>query len=226
MEPQEGGCQGQAAQHGQGAGAEGRPAKVPQGLEHDGEHHRLDAVEQALGLGEAAEAHVGPGQRHREQGGRKDEAHPAQHEPGPARPAVAQAHGQLGGTGTRNEVGRAQQVQEVRPRQPFPAAHGLLFHEGDVGGGASEGGEAQAEEEAGHLRQGPRHGRARRNPSARLRKGGPAVNRARPVSRNLRIAMTSSMASDHRRDARPASSGPGPRPRAQGRIPWYKIPLR
>src|SRR5262249_27452264 len=46
---------------------------------------------------------------------------------------------QLGRAWPRNEIGRAQAVEEVLLGNPMPLANDLILHHGNVGGGATEG---------------------------------------------------------------------------------------
>ena len=60
---------------------------------------------------------------------------------------------QLGGVGAGDEVDQADQVEEAVAVEPPAAGDDLVLHHGDVGGGAAEGGEAEACHQRRYLRQ-------------------------------------------------------------------------
>ena len=156
----EGGCRdGPEAEGPQGPGARRRGGQAPKRLYDHGQDHRLDAPEQPRRLGKLSEAHVRPGEGAGQQHGRQDEARSRHDQPGPAAARPADVNRHLGRVGPRNEVRRAEQIQEVLVGQPASAVHDLVSHHGDVRGWATEGGGAQPQEEPGQLRQ---RGRRRR----------------------------------------------------------------
>jgi len=128
--------------------AHGRAREAPHRLEHDRNDHRLDAVEQRARHRQRAPAHVRPGQRHHAQHRRHDEADATQHEPPGAGPQVAEVDRHLGGVGPGDQVGDAEEVDELRIADPAPAPHELLAHHRDVGRRPAEGHDTEAQEHA------------------------------------------------------------------------------
>ena len=76
---------------------------------------------------------------------------PATSRPEPAAPRRADVDGQLGRVGAGDEVGGAEQVEELLARQPAAPADDLVLHHRDVRRGAAEGRRAQPQEEPRQL---------------------------------------------------------------------------
>ena len=127
--------------------------QAPDRLGDDRDHDRLNAIEKPIDLGQRRIGHIGPGHRQHDQHGRGDEANAAQHQPWPAGAQVAEVDGQFGRGRPGNEIGDADHVDELGFADPFAALHDLGAHHGDVGRGAAEAGDAQAQEDAGDLEQ-------------------------------------------------------------------------
>ena len=96
---------------------------------------------------------VDPGERHDDEHRGQDEQRPGDDEPAPAGADEAEVDGHLGGVGAGDEVGRAEEVEEVLLADPATPLHDLVLHHGDVRGRAAEGGDPEPEEERGHLAQ-------------------------------------------------------------------------
>lgn len=84
------------------------PTQTPQGLQDDTHDHRLDTVQQAGKLRQAAILDIGPGNRRHQHHGRKGKAHPRHQQPRPAGAKVADVNRQFSGIGTRNQIDRTQ----------------------------------------------------------------------------------------------------------------------
>jgi hypothetical protein len=59
--------------------------------------------------------------------------------------------GQLAGAGAGDQIACAEQVEEFLAREPAAAAHEFVFHDGDVRGGSTEGGDAEPQKEGGEF---------------------------------------------------------------------------
>jgi hypothetical protein len=130
---------------------DGLRSERPKRLDDDRDDDGLDAVENTRDLGHGAEPHVRPREGGDREGRRKNEAHASQQEPWPSSLLVADEDRELGGAGTRDEVGRAEQVQEPRGREPSSALDDLALHDGDVCRRSAERGEAETKKEERHL---------------------------------------------------------------------------
>jgi hypothetical protein len=128
-----------------------RTPQPPECLDDDGDDDRLDPVEHPARLRAGAEPDVGPSEAEREEGGRGDEAHPGDDQPGPAGTGPTDVDRHLGGVGAGDEVGRPQEVEELRGREPAPPLDDLPLHHGDVGGRPPERGGTEPQEEPGDL---------------------------------------------------------------------------
>jgi hypothetical protein len=162
VDPGEVGGQRRHAHHGQAG--HGQPAllavagdaarcQLPHRGHDQGDHHRSDSVQDAAAGGGGAIADIGPGQGEHDRHGGQDEAGPAQHQPGPARPPPRQHDGQLGRAGARQDADRAEQVQELGVGEPVPAPDRLVPQHGHVHGRAAEGDRAELAHHRPHLAQ-------------------------------------------------------------------------
>ena len=95
-------------------GGDGLPGEAPHRLDHDGDDHRLDAVEDPPGLGKTSVAGVRDRQAERDQHRRQDEARAARDEARPARAHEPDVDRHLRRVRTGDEVGRAEEVEELR----------------------------------------------------------------------------------------------------------------
>jgi hypothetical protein len=123
----------------------GGAAELPDGQQDHGEHGRLDSQQEALTRGKAAEAQVGPRKREREQRGGCDETDPCQPQPERATAAHAGMDHHLRRIRAWNQVGGAQQVEELFTRHPAPAPDDFLLEHRDMDRGSAEGSAAQAQ---------------------------------------------------------------------------------
>ena len=84
-----------------------RTAEPPQGLDHDRDDDRLDAVEHPGRSRHGAEPDVRSREAGDDERGGEDEADPGDEQPGPAAPAVSDVDRHLGGVGPGDQIGRA-----------------------------------------------------------------------------------------------------------------------
>jgi hypothetical protein len=63
---------------------------------------------------------------------------------------MADVDGHFGGVGAGNEIRSAEEVEEFFVGKPFSAMDDFILHHGDVGGGSTESGEAELQEESGN----------------------------------------------------------------------------
>ena len=128
-----------------------RPSEPPQRHGDDRQDHGLDPVEERRHRGDGAEAHVAPGQQSRDQHRRKYETGAGHDQAAPAATGVAHVDGHLGGIGSGDEVGGAEQIEEVFPAQPPPPPHHFVLQHGDVGSRSAEADDPQFEKDPGYL---------------------------------------------------------------------------
>jgi hypothetical protein len=100
-------------------------------LEDHGEDNGLDSIEETDCFGSRAEAVIGPGDGRDDDHSREDEAHPGDDKARPAGPMPADVDGLLGRVRPGDEIRRPEQVEELLPRQPMPAADHLVFYQSD-----------------------------------------------------------------------------------------------
>jgi hypothetical protein len=125
-------------------------------LHHDGDHHRLDAIEDALHLRQRAVSHVRPRRSDHDQHRGRDEADSGDSKPERTGAAAPDVNRHFGRTRSRHQVRCAEHVEEFVARDPAAAAHEFLLHHRDVCGRAAERGEAEPQERRCDFAQHPR----------------------------------------------------------------------
>lgn len=120
-------------------------------MRDDGDDHGLHTGEHPVRRGGGAVGHVGPGQGQDDDHRRDDEAHSGDDQAGPPGAPVPHVDGHFGGVGAGDEVGRADQVEELLIGEPLPPSNDLVAHHRDVRSRTAEGGGAQAQEQSGDL---------------------------------------------------------------------------
>ena len=128
-------------------------AKAPRALRHHDDHRRRQAGKRRLQPRQRRVAHVQPGQQRRQTGRGQDEADTRHQQSGQAGPLVADGHRHLGGVGTWNQVGEAEQLEELIRRQPLPHPDGVLFEQGEVHDRPAEAHCAQPQEKPSEFSQ-------------------------------------------------------------------------
>jgi hypothetical protein len=93
------------------------------------------------------ERDVHPGERGDDERGRQDEAPTRDDKPRPARDAVADVDRHLGRVRAGDQVGRADEVEELGVRQPPAPPDDLVLHQRDVRRRPAEAGRAQPQEQ-------------------------------------------------------------------------------
>ena len=123
------------------------PPQAPERLDDDRDDDGLDTVQHPQRRRQGAEPDVRPGQRRDHQGRWEDEAEAGDQQAGPAGAVPADENGRLCRTRAGDEAGGSEKVEELRVGEPAAAADNLVLHQGDMGGRAAEGRDAQLEEQ-------------------------------------------------------------------------------
>jgi hypothetical protein len=97
------------------------------------------------------EADIEPCQGKDHQHGRGDEAETAEQQTRPTRAQITNVDRHFGRVGTRDEIGRSEQIEELFVGQPLATHDDLIVHEPNVRGWSAEGGQAELEEERGNF---------------------------------------------------------------------------
>jgi hypothetical protein len=120
---------------------------------NDGHDDRGDTGQQRRDLRPPPVLDVEPGQDSDDDHRRKQEREACNDEPGPAGPAMTDVHRQLGGGRPRDQVRRADQVDEHGVVEPAAAPDELVAHDRDVPGRTTEGRQPDAQERRGEVAQ-------------------------------------------------------------------------
>ena len=125
----------------------GRRRELPQCLDDDREDNRLDAPEEPGRLGQRPEPNVSPREGARQQCGGHDEAHAGYQESRPTPAIPADVDGHLRRVRTRDEVRRAEEVQEPLVGHPHAPVDNLVAHHRDMRRRSSKGRRAEPQEQ-------------------------------------------------------------------------------
>ena len=112
----------------------------PERLEDDGDHDRLDPVEQRGELWQATEAEICLRDGHDHGHCREDETDAPEQQTGPTGPEITEIDRHLGGVRAGDQVDRAQQVQKLFAGDPPTTPDHFALHHGDVRSGTAESG--------------------------------------------------------------------------------------
>ena len=100
---------------------------------------------------------IKPGQAQNDQHGGGNKADAAQEQAHPAGAHIPDVDRHFCRIGTGDQVGRAQQIEELFIRQPFTAEDDFIVHDRNVRGRSAKRSESQLEKKRGNLNEG-RHG--------------------------------------------------------------------
>jgi hypothetical protein len=128
-------------------------AEPPQRLDDHRDDHGLDPAHHALDLGERAVLDIHPRDRADDRDGRQDEARARDQQTRQTSTGVPDVDRQLGRVRARDQVRRAEQVEEVLARHPLSPSHDLVLHHRDVRRRPTERDEAELAEQARELAQ-------------------------------------------------------------------------
>jgi hypothetical protein len=128
--------------------AECPPADAQDRFGHDGDHHRLDTVQEPGDRGDLGVRRHQPAQEQEHEDRWNDEERPGHDAAGRPVHQPADVDGGLLGLRTRQEHAEVEGPQELLFRDPAPPFDDLPVHEGDLPGRAAEVDEAEADPEA------------------------------------------------------------------------------
>src|SRR5208337_4914147 len=114
--------------HRQQRRAHARPSQLPQRLDHDRNHGRLDRRQYAFGLRQRAKAHISPRNRRHNYRRRNDEATARDNQAAPAAFQLPHEYRDFGRTRSRYQIRRRQPVQKFGMGNPPPPPHKFFFH--------------------------------------------------------------------------------------------------
>ena len=119
---QHGRHQGRRAGDGQGPTLDGRTTQADQRVQHDGDHHGLDPMQQRRCLRQSSEPLIGPSDRRDDEECGQDERNSRDDEPGEASAGATHVDRDFRRVGTGDEIRGADEIEELIRAQPAAAS--------------------------------------------------------------------------------------------------------